>query len=156
MGLGIGSSYSAVSAGRAAGDNYALSALRNRWRILYEVAKVVTLDFLLNGREQSEFLHDPLRARGNGPIVPRTIRRAHSLATSVSDIFRTALEAGPWTRASVDVRRARSNPRRGGSRSQRVSLHFQCHRRLGHYHRRRTQRSLADKFHPAAHAEFRQ
>ena len=29
------------------------AAVRNRWRTLYEMAEVVTLDLLLNGNEQS-------------------------------------------------------------------------------------------------------
>jgi hypothetical protein len=32
--------------------NDALAALRDRWRVLYEMAEVVALDFLLNGAEQ--------------------------------------------------------------------------------------------------------
>jgi hypothetical protein len=42
-------------AGRAAGDNNALSAVCNRWRILNKMAEVVTLDLALNGSEQGGF-----------------------------------------------------------------------------------------------------
>jgi hypothetical protein len=37
---------------RTSWHNYALAALRDRWRVLYEMAEVVPLDFLLYGAEQ--------------------------------------------------------------------------------------------------------
>jgi hypothetical protein len=44
-------------AGWASRHNYALAALRDRWRVLYEMAEVMLVDFLLYRAEQFGLEH---------------------------------------------------------------------------------------------------
>jgi len=43
--------------GRATRDNNALPALRDRWRLIHEVRKIVPVNFFLDCSEQNGFLH---------------------------------------------------------------------------------------------------
>jgi len=42
---------------RTARDNDALAALRDRWRFVYEVRKIVSVNFFLDRSKQNGFLH---------------------------------------------------------------------------------------------------
>jgi hypothetical protein len=46
-----------LPAGWATRHNNAASTLRNRWRLIYEIGKIVALNFLLDCSKQNGFLH---------------------------------------------------------------------------------------------------
>jgi hypothetical protein len=49
-------------AGRTASDHYTAPTIRNRWRLIYEVRKIVSVNFFLDCGEQNGFLHERLRS----------------------------------------------------------------------------------------------
>jgi hypothetical protein len=53
----LGHRTNSLFARRTASDNHTLPALRDRWRLVYEIGKIMSVNFFLDRSKQNGFLH---------------------------------------------------------------------------------------------------